>query len=63
LLFNYLAKNLREFESFSSMAKFSATQLSFEVCRICMETLGELGLDKSKKGREIFERCKTDTNL
>jgi butyryl-CoA dehydrogenase len=59
LLFNYLAKNLRKLESFSSMAKFSATQLSFEVCRICMEILGELGPDKSKK----VERFLRDVRL
>jgi len=59
LLFNYLAKNLKKFESFSSMAKFSATQLSFEVCRICMEILGELGPDKSKK----VERFLRDVRL
>jgi butyryl-CoA dehydrogenase len=59
LLFNYLAKNLKKLESFSSMAKFSATQLSFEVCRICMEILGELGPDKSKK----VERFLRDVRL
>jgi acyl-CoA dehydrogenase len=59
LLFNYLAKNLKKFESFSSMAKFSATQLSFEICRICMEILGELGPDKSKK----VERFLRDVRL
>ncbi len=59
LLFNYLAKNLKKLESFSSMAKFSATQLSFEVCRICIEILGELGPDKSKK----VERFLRDVRL
>jgi acyl-CoA dehydrogenase len=59
LLFNYFAKNLKKLESFSSIAKFSATQLSFEVCRICMETLGELGPDKSKK----VERFLRDVRL
>jgi butyryl-CoA dehydrogenase len=59
VFFNVLSKNLKKIESLSSIAKFSSTQLSFEVCNICMELLGEKSADKSLK----IERFLRDVRL